>query len=806
MSFISLALTCPSLPDATFRLMADLRERRQALLNQPDLRGKDFCRAYARAADEWLSGVADRAAESGARRLALLAVGGYGRAELCPYSDLDVVLVHEGHRDVSRVADAIWYPVWDQGVHLDHSVRRPEEVLAAADADLRVALGLLDARLVWGDERLVESLLSETVSRWRSGLGARWLPTLAKQMADRHRSQGEVAFLLEPDLKESHGGLRDANVLRAIAAYAPRLADHVDLGSVEPSADLLTAIRVELHRRAGRALDRLLLQEQDQVAALLSFEDADALMAAVSEAGRRIAWALDDAWRRQASWQPAGPGRRRLFRRRPVESAPEEPTPVEPGIVVVAGEVDLDSDADVREDSSLPLRLVAIASETGRPIARAALHRLSDQMAPAPDPWPVETRQALVRALSCGHEATASFEALDHAEVLTRLLPEWKPVRHRPQRNAYHRFTVDRHLLEAAANAAALTGRVSRPDLLLVGALLHDIGKGYPGDHTEVGMELVDRIGHRMGFSHADVAVLVSMVQLHLLLPDAATRRDLEDPATIDAVAAAAGDVETLGLLGALAEADGLATGSSAWGPWKAGLVAELVNRTADHLEGKPSSRGPRWPTEIHRELIAEVRRAERPAVVLDPPRVIVAAVDRPGLLASVAGTVALHGLDVRSADATSEDGVAVEVFTVEVPRGSWPDGTKLREDLDAVLSGRLALDAELSAKAKAYAGERRPWSAHTIVPKVVVDNDASASATVLEVRAADELGLLHRVTRALFDCDLDVVSARVSTIGSEVVDAFYVRDAQGNKVTRPEDLRRVEEAVRAAVDRRPGD
>jgi [protein-PII] uridylyltransferase len=785
--------------------MADLRERRQALLGQPDLRGMDFCRAYARAADEWLSGVADRADGSGARRLALLAVGGYGRAELCPFSDLDVVLVHDGYRDVSQIADAIWYPVWDQGVHLDHSVRRPHEILEAADADLRVALGLLDARLVWGDERLVESVLSETVARWRSKLGARWLPALAEQMADRHRSQGEVAFLLEPDLKESHGGLRDANVLRAIAAYAPRLADHVDLGSVGPSTDLLTSIRVELHRRAGRALDRLLLQEQDQVAALLGFEDADALMASVSEAGGRIAWAVDDAWRRQASWQPAKPPRRRLGRRRKAGPTPvlEELAPSELGLVMVAGEVNLTADAAVRDDSSLPLRLAALASETGRPIARAALHRLADQMAPAPDPWPLETRQALVRALSGGHEATASFEALDHAEVLTRLLPEWGPVRHKPQRNAYHRFTVDRHLLEAAANAAALTERVGRPDLLVVGALLHDIGKGYPGDHTEVGVVLVDRIGRRMGFPDADVAILVSMVQLHLLLPDVATRRDLEDPATIDAVAGAVGDVGTLELLGALAEADGLATGSSAWGPWKAGLVAELVNRTADQLSGKPSSRGPRWPTEA-RELIAEVRRAERPAVVLDPPRVIVAAVDRPGLLASVAGTLALHGLDVRSADAKSEDGVAVEVFTVEVPRGSWPDGTKLLEDLDAVLGGRLALDAELSAKAEAYAGQRRVWSAHAIVPQVIFDNDASGSATVLEVRAADELGLLHRVTRALFDCELDVVSARVSTIGSEVVDAFYVRDAAGAKATRPEDLQRIEGAVRAVLDRRP--
>jgi [protein-PII] uridylyltransferase len=392
------------------------------------------------------------------------------------------------------------------------------------------------------------------------------------------------------------------------------------------------------------------------------------------------------------------------------------------------------------------------------------------------------------------------MESLDQEDLLSRLIPEWSAVRSRPQRNAYHRFTVDRHLLEAAVNAAALADRVDRPDLLVVGALLHDIGKGYPGDHTKAGIELVRQIAARMGFSRRDIDVLVNLVRYHLLLPDAATRRDLDDPMTVQKVAEAVGDPLTLSLLGALAEADGLATGTSAWGPWKAGLVAELVNRTAAYLEGKPLPKGSGWVTEGHQRLMHEVRESGRPAVTLDPPRVTIAAADRPGLLASVAGILALHGLDVRSADATSGEGVAVEVFTVEVPRGSWPDSALLREDLDAVLADRLKLDDRLAARADAYAGERRQWSARTITPHVGTDNDASASSTVLELRAPDEMGLLHRVTQALFDCGLDVVSARVSTIGSEVVDAFYVRTAAGEKLTDPTRLRLVEEAVRAAA------
>jgi [protein-PII] uridylyltransferase len=774
-----------------------LRERRQRLVDRQDLGGSEFCRAYASAADEWLSALADRATGGNPRSLALLGVGGYGRRELCPYSDLDVVLVHDGHRNVSAVADAIWYPVWDEGVHLDHSVRRPAEVLAAAGADLRVALGLLDARLVWGDPKVAAPLLSQAVALWQSALGAKWLPALAAQMRDRHRMQGEVAFLLEPDLKEAHGGLRDASVLRAIAAYAPKLGDYVDLHAVGPASSTLTAVRVELHRRAGRALDKLLLQEQDQVAALLSYRDADDLMAAVARAGRVIAWAVGDTWRRRPSWEPT----RERFGRRHKSAVPApRPVDVEPGVMVLGNEVALTDDADILSDSSLALRLAAVAAERDLPIATSALHRLADRMPPAPDPWPPETKDALVRVLLAGRPAIAALESLDQEDLVARLLPEWEPVRSRPQRNAYHRFTVDRHLLEAAAGAAGLVDRVDRPDLLVVGALLHDIGKGSPGDHTEVGVDLVGRIASRLGFSGHDAEVLVVMVRHHLLLPDAATRRDLDDPVTIRKVAEAVGDRPTLMLLGALAEADGLATGSSAWGPWKASLVAELVDRTAAYLEGQPLPEGRGWVSEDQQRVVAEVRATGRASITLDPPRVTVAALDRPGLLASVAGVLAVHGLDVRSADARLAEDVAVEVFTVEVPRGSWPDSARLREDLEAVLAERLELSDRLAARAAAYAGERRPSSADTARPQVVVDNDASGTSTVLELRAPDEIGLLHRVTRALFDAGLDVVSARVSTIGHEVVDAFYVRTAEGTKVTDPARLEAVEEAVRAAA------
>jgi len=233
---------------------ASLRERRSALLAQPGLKGEEFCRRYAAEADAWLSDLAEQVAGDTKRHLALLAVGGYGRSSLCPYSDLDVVLVHDSRRDIAAIADGIWYPVWDQGVQLDHSVRRPAEVLAMASEDLRVALGLLDGRVVWGERRLAEPLLERARQAWRDQLGSKYLPVLQSQMAERRATAGDVAFLLEPDLKESHGGLRDVNVLRAISAYAPLLAEYADVTSLEDAAGLLTE-RNYLRQKIRQAKD-----------------------------------------------------------------------------------------------------------------------------------------------------------------------------------------------------------------------------------------------------------------------------------------------------------------------------------------------------------------------------------------------------------------------------------------------------------------------------------------------------------------------------------------------------------------------
>ncbi|MHB8439142.1 MAG: [protein-PII] uridylyltransferase [Acidimicrobiales bacterium] len=784
------------------------RSAREELLRRAELKGDAFCAALADAADSWLGDLLAQAAGADATGLALVAVGGYGRGELAPFSDLDVVLVHARRKDISRLADALWYPVWDEGVRLDHSVRRPDEVLAVAREDLRAQLGLLDGRLVAGDPDIATPLLDAAERQWRDRAGPS-LVVLTEQVRMRHAEHGDVAFLLEPDLKEAHGGLRDVHLVAATALAVPAIAEQVDLSAMDEPRRVLTAARVELHRLTGRATDRLLLQEQDQVAASLGYGDADVLMAAIAEAGRTIAWVADDAWRRRYLWSQ--PRRRQLGRLgRAADDAPAEqgPMPVEPGIAVARtasldAEVVLTPDADPEGDVTLPLRLAAAAAERGLPVGRAALDVLAEQSPKPGDPWPKALLDALVRVLSAGARAIPAIEALEQRELLSRVLPEWKMVRNRPQRNAYHRFTVDRHLLEAATGAALLCQRVARPDLLLVGTLLHDLGKGYEGDHTEVGIELVARIGPRMGLGPDDVAVLETMVRLHLLLPDVATRRDLDDPATVDLVARAVGDVDTLDLLAALTEADSLATGPAAWGSWKAGLVADLVQRVRARLSGAvtPAPLRADSPVDAEQHALVERCRADGRTVVASADGVVtVVALDRSGLLSAVTGVLALRGLDVRSADVRGEDGVAVEVFVVEPARGRWPDFAAVGRDVDEVLAGTLALEERLAEQARLYRPSR-PMTARPASSSVHVDNGASASATVVEVRTADALGLLHRVTRALFETGLDVTAARVSTIGHEVVDAFYVREGRtGAKVLESARLVEVREAVRRAI------
>jgi [protein-PII] uridylyltransferase len=754
-----------------------LSEVRAGVLRRPGLLGEELRIALADGYDAWLRARFAQLREPDAPGVALVAVGGLGRRELAPYSDLDLLLLHDGKvGDLGELADQIWYPIWDSGLGLDHSVRTPDQAFAVARDDLKALLGLIELRHIAGDVALSGPLRERLRDSWRAGAPKR-AGGLHELAEGRWQLAGEAAFLLDPNLKDSRGGLRDVQTLHALA-----IAQLVDFTEpVRAARTTLLDIRGELHRRTERDEDVLRQQEQSGVATALGLPDGDALLRAVNEAARTVSLALDTAWRRvqlapRSSWTGAA---RRLLRGSFGPPAAER-VPLASGVVSQDGEAVLARDADPWADPALVLRVARAAAEADLPIAPFTLERLATESAPLPQPWPEPALREFVSLLGAGTAAVPVLEALDQSGLLVRLIPEWDLVRFKAQHNPVHRYTVDRHLIETAARAAELTRTVARPDLLLLGALLHDIGKGVSGgDHSVTGAELAERIGPRIGLSYGDAATVTALVRHHLLLPDTATRRDIEDPVTLSTVAdAVTGSVELLELLHALTIADAQATGPLVWSDWKAGLIQDLVRRTRVVLGGAQPP--PPTPLDEHRRQLAE---AGALAVEVTGSEVVVAAPDSLGVLSRAAGVLALHSLDVRSAAIHTHAGMAVNAFVVEPRFGELPDPVLVRNDLARALDGSLALPEKLSAKERAYA---RPGEHRRTPPSVVWFDGVATDATVLEFRADDSIGLLYRVTAALEQCGVDIRGALVSSLGGAVVDAFYVTTPEGKPIPSP--------------------
>jgi [protein-PII] uridylyltransferase len=714
--------------------------------------------------------------------VALVAVGGLGRRELTPFSDLDLVLLHNQNPGVSEIADALWYPLWDARVGLDHAVRTPGEALRVAAEDLRTAMGLLDVRHLAGDAELSARLAAAARDQWRRTARKR-LPELVESTRKRWHRSGEIAQSAEPDLKYGRGGLRDFGILNALAA-----AQLVDRPGEElrQAKELLLDVRTEMRRELRRDRDVLSAVDAEVVAGSLGFGDRFTLARKLSGAGRAIGYAVDVALRSTVDVP------RSRFGRRPVR------TPLDEGVVLHGTEVALARDAVPAKDPALLLRVAAAAARTATPIAHGTLRALADSAPELRAPWPREARDALIELLGAGEGLIGAVEALDRTGLWARLFPEWGAVRDLPPRSAVHAWTVDRHLVQTCVEAARLTTTVSRPDLLLSAALLHDIGKGRETDHSELGAAISAQVARRIGLSEADAGLVSAAVRHHLLLAHTATRRDIGEPATIKRVAKTVdNDVVLLELLHALTQADSLATGPGMWSDWKAGLVGELVARTRHVLQGKGFG-APEPLDERQRELVAAAVRSGRGEVLItshgNMATVVLAVPGRAELLAPAAGVLALHSLEVHTATLRGYGGGRLAIFTASPKFGSLPDSALLREQFARAVSGGLALAGKLAAKERDY-----PVQASAKPNVLWFDDETSGSNTVvLELRSVDRIGLLYRVAGALQAAGADVRWAKVATLGGAVVDSFAVSPRVGpvGQVWRL----RVEQAVLAAA------
>ncbi len=520
-----------------------------------------------------------RAAADGVEGIALAAVGSVGRADAGPHSDLDLVLLHDGSPAgkavAADVAQRLWYPIWDAGLHLDHSTRSLAECRHVASKDLAAAAGLLDLRHVAGDEMLALQARSAILADWRSAARKR-LPELLAASRARAERCGELAYLIEPNIKESRGGLRDYVSLTALAATWLTDRPH---GAVDEAAQHLLDVRDALHTASGRPAQIVGRHVAVDVADALGMDDTDELLASIADAGRTIAFAVGTTERgARRSLEKSGVGSRAFLAKR-LRTAPRH-VHVAQGLIDVDGELALAPGYSAEADSVLPMRAAAAAASAGLTFTPSLLESFT--RCPEPEhPWPPEALGAFSELLRKGDHLVDVWETLDVAGQIVRWLPQWAAVRNRPQRNPFHVYTVDRHQIETVALAGTLRRQVVDPDLLLYAALFHDIGKqAGVTNHSKFGAGLIPGIVARMGLSESQGNDIHILVREHLTLAHFATTKDAADPAVAtELIGRLDGRADLFETLRALTEADAKAASPKAWTTWREQLIDTLTAR-----------------------------------------------------------------------------------------------------------------------------------------------------------------------------------------------------------------------------------
>lgn len=809
--------------------------------------GPDWCRAWAAHVDAAISGsIRELGADRG---MAVVALGSYARRELCPGSDVDLLLLHSGwgRDNLSDLVKRLCYPLWDAGLQVGHAVRTPSQTVRAASEGIDTATALTDRRLVAGDRGLLDELSSRAVPWLRRGAG-QLLADLTDADRRRRTKAGWRPGMVEPHLKNGAGGLRDLQGLRWAAAcllgevgldplVSARYLGAADRRELAAAGDTLLAVRCALHlvrgaslRPPGNEIDRLRLDLQDDTAARLGVGAGDGaeLLLRVGLATRTVAYLHERTW--PVLLEDARGGRRWLrASRHPSRRAAQPGSPGE-GLRWQDGAVAVEESSTLAADPALAMRALAAAGQRGVSLHRPTAERLRRQIAGAGTlAWEDGARSAFLALLRSGATALPALGDADHLGVLPAYLPAWTRVRGHPQRNPFHLYDLDTHLYQTVAELveigrgllgerqAALYERLASADTLLVGALLHDVGKAWPGDHSIVGARLAREWVPSLGFPGIDGDRVARLVRHHLLLPDVATRRDLDDEGELQAVATAVGDIETLDGLYLLSLADARATGPSAHSPWKDGLLAELHRRVrrvlaggvepafpgaaavaaaarhqapGDHrVETLLSSVDPRYlitagVTQVlaHARLVqpvpapGELRAATREGPAEQTATITVVAGDRRGLMAMCAGVLAAHGLTVLDARAfTTEGGIALDWFAVRPGNGleGGPGWRRVEDDLRRAAAGDLDVAAAIAARERRR--DARPRALAAPVP-IDVTFDLRVGLSRIEVHGPDTPGLLYRLARVLSEAEADVFGARVATLGPEVRDVFFVR------------------------------
>ncbi len=884
------------------RHLARIQAHVQNAFEHDQITGLDAARKLGALIDGLVAALYEHAAagaEKPTEKLTIAATGGYGRGVLAPFSDIDLLFItpSEPKAATLRVVEYMLYFLWDLGLKVGHATRSVDQCLAEAGRDVTIRTSLLDARRLAGDK----SLFADFHKRFRlncqeSGAGE-FIAAKQAERAARHRRFGESAFMVEPNVKEGRGGLRDMQTLYWMARYifdtttmgelatpngpAGGLISETEAKHARRSWEFLWTVRFHLHYVAGRAEERLTFDLQPVVGARMGYtrhgrqDGVERFMRHYFLTVReitRITRVLEPALTRAALGPPAF-------------AAETDKALLEAGFVLAEGQLLPMPGHDFAEQPIQMLRILQVARDRNlelHPLALRALIR-SERRAVAlrGDPRAAQ----LFMNLLCGRtdharpdHPRAEHTRPEHRRVdgarwlailnetgfLGRYIPEWARIVGQMQFDTYHIYTVDEHTIEAvrvldtlergeladiAPIASSLMDQLQSRRALYVAMMIHDIAKGRGGDHSEIGAELALDIGPALGLSAEQTETVSWLVLHHLLLSQTAFKRDIDDPKTILDLAEVIQSPERLRLLLVLTVADMRAVSPKVWNGWKATLLRELYARVGEVLAGGLSTTErdvrvarakqaaaallPGWtPAELerftalgyagywlsfdpetharHARLVREAEQRSSPLTVETQPlparavtEVTVYTADHGGLFSKIAGALAVAGASIVDARIhTMTNGMALDTFWVQDAGGGTFDAphrlARLSVLIEQALSGRIGLAAEITRVSKTMLG-RRMRAIH-VPPRVVIDNHASNTHTVLEVNGRDRAGLLHDVTAAISEQGLQIASAHVTTYGVRAVDVFYVKDVFGLKVENDRRLAQLREALLGAL------
>ena len=819
-------------------------------------------------------------------RLCLVATGGYGRGVLAPFSDIDLLFLtpNDASKDAQAAVEFMLYILWDLGLKVGHATRSIEDCLREARGDITVRTSLLDARHVTGDGAVFEQFRDAfRAACVEAGVG-KFIAAKQAERAARHRRYGDSPFVVEPNVKEGRGGLRDLQTLYWINRYIHPDTTFVQLvgaaatpGSVimtedelrhmRRSWDFLWTLRFHLHYVAGRAEDRLTFDLQPVIGARMGYtrhgrqDGVERFMRHFFLTAReviRLTGVLEPALVRAALGPPA-------------TARETDAKLLAAGFVLADGKILPVSGREFDKEPIQMLRCLQVARDRHLTLHPLALRQLIRNERRAQGLRGNAAAAAIFLDLLCGRDAEHNradgaqwLSIMNESGIIGRLLPDWARIVGKMQFDTYHVFTVDEHTIEAvrvlntlergelaliAPVASGLVDHLQSRRALYVAMLLHDIAKGRGGDHSELGAEVALQVGPALGLSAEETEMVSWLVLHHLLLSHSAFKRDIDDPKTILDLAETIQSPERLRLLLVLTVADMRAVSPKVWNGWKATLLRELYARVAEVLAGglATAERDVRvqrareaaglllsdWPkgeVEIfhalgyggywlsfdpetharHARMIRAAEAKQAPLTVDTQPlparavtEVTVYAADHAGLFSRIAGALAVAGASIVDARIhTLTNGMALDTFWIQDAAGGVYDTphrlARLSVLIEQALSGRLKLAAEIRRANKAVLGQR--LRAIHVPPRVVIDNHASNTHTVVEVNGRDRSGLLHDVTAAISEQGLQIASAHVSTYGQRAVDVFYVKDVFGLKVENERRLNQLREAILVAL------